>query len=134
MVAECLLPRQYLLLDFLDADRIRPPHWSPLVPREAVTEDVDDILVARPQRDPVAEELRTLVNEGLHTPFDDFLLGDIGAARDAEPRRLCSHDLFDFFVANGFALPRLILEEARARFLAVAPKLVQAVRDFGGTI
>ena len=73
--------RDDAIVHVLDAELVGVPHRAAVVRREAVPVDVDDVVVARAQRDPVAQEIGTDVDEREREPLDDLRVGDARAAR-----------------------------------------------------
>src|SRR5262249_10732444 len=69
-------------VDRLHPDRVGIPHRPAAVGGEPVAVDVNDVDVAGPQGDPLFQDSRALVDEGVDGPLDD-LVGSNSARRDA---------------------------------------------------
>ena len=59
--------------DLVEADRLRVEHRSALGRRETIAREVDDVDVARPQRDALLEDARAFVDQREDAALHDLV-------------------------------------------------------------
>src|SRR5579872_5040815 len=120
---EALSERHDLVVDPRHTELVGVPHGPTMVRREAVAVDVDDIDVARPQSDAVAQEIGAGVDQRVHRALDDLFVAHVAALGDAGLRGLFREELLDLGIAHGIAAALLVRIEPDAGLLSQSLQL-----------
>src|SRR5262249_40730745 len=99
---------------------------APTIAREPVAVEVRDVDVARPQRDAFLEDARTLVDEGPQAALQDLVVADLPPL-DAALLGAGGDERLHFWIGLGRTAARLVAVPPRARLLAEAPLLAEAL-------
>ena len=114
------------VVDRLQANQIGPEHRAAAITREAVAVDPDDVDVAGPLCQAFVEDLRPFVDQRIHAPLQDLLVGDLAPG---DPLCLGDRDdeLLDLRVSDRCPAARLVAMPAGAGLLPETAQLADPI-------
>src|SRR5262249_16031231 len=113
------------IINILQPDRIRVPHWPATISREAVTVDIDNVDVHGTQREAFLKNARAFVDQRIDAAFHDLLASDL-SLRNSGFSSALAHQFRNLGIGNGPALG-IVFVPAGSSLVAVAALLAQAV-------
>src|ERR1700754_932052 len=115
--------------DVLETDLVGVEHRASAIDRPAVAIKPDHVDVARPRRDALFEDARTLVDHRVHHALEDFVVADDALLASQTLQRLVDQ-LLDLGIGQRRARAAFILVVALAGLLAEATGFAQRVGNF----
>src|SRR5579883_2462513 len=121
-----LVESLHIGIDLVETDSVGIEHRSAAPSREAIAGEIDDVDVARSERDALLEDLGALVDQRVDGALDDLLVGD-RLALDAQPLRFRGDHLLDLGIGERRAAALLVAVPAGTGLLPVAALLADLV-------